>query len=97
MARSFPGQLDSNIDDVIKEATLFISDCYGFQQESMTKCRIMSWYKQKTKAGKTSPPLQSLHLTEESFKKNVKRADLQTTVYYATMEANPPVNPTLYG
>ena len=33
-------QLDSDIDDVIKEATLFVSDCYGFQQQSMTKFRI---------------------------------------------------------
>ena len=41
---SLLGQLDSNIDDVIKQAELFISDCYGFQQESITKCPIMSWY-----------------------------------------------------
>ena len=29
---SLLGQLDSNIVDVIKETTIFISDCYGFQQ-----------------------------------------------------------------
>lgn len=97
MARSFHGQLNSNIDDVIKEATLFISDCYEFHQESMTKFRIMPWYTQKTKARKTAPPLQFLSLTDESFKKNVKRAHLQAIVWYATMEANPPVDPTLYG
>ena len=84
------GQLDSNIDDVVKEATLFISDCYGFQQESMTKCRIMSWYTKTSKTRKTAPLLQSLPPTDEYFKENVKRAYLQAMVWYATIEADPP-------
>ena len=43
----FLGQLDLNIDDVIKEPTFFISDCYGLRQESMTKCRIITAQKRK--------------------------------------------------
>ena len=54
-------QLDSDIDDVIKEATLFIRDCYGFQQESMTKFRISPGAQKKSKARKSAPSLQSLH------------------------------------
>ena len=91
-------QLDSNIDDVIKEATLFISDCYRFQPGSMTKCCIMSWYTKASKARKTVLPLQSLPPTDKSFKENVKRMHLQPMVWYATVEVDPPaVDPTLYG
>ena len=65
---SLLGQLDSNIDDVIKEATLFISDSYGFQQESMTKCRIMSWYIKTSKARNTASHSRFLPPTDKSFK-----------------------------
>ena len=58
----------SNIDHVIKEATLFISDCYGFQQESMTKCCIMPRNTKTSKTRKTTPPLKTLPLTDQSFK-----------------------------
>ena len=61
-------ELDSSIDDVIKEATLPISDCNGFQQESMTKYRIMSCYTKTSRARKTTPPIQYLLPTDESYK-----------------------------
>ena len=49
---SLLGQIDSNINDVITEKTLLISDCYGFQQKFMTKCSIMSWYTKHLKLEK---------------------------------------------
>lgn len=48
----FLGQLDLNIDDVIKEPTLFISNCCGFQKESMTKSWITSWSQKHPKQQK---------------------------------------------
>ena len=45
---------------------------------------------------KTTPSLQNLPQADESFKENVKGAQLQAMVWYAAIEADPPaVDPTL--
>ena len=86
----------ADLATAVEQATLFISDCYGFQSNSMTDCRIQSWYQKTSKARKTAPLLQTLPPTDEAFKENVKRAILQIRQWYATMEPNPP-DVNLYG
>ena len=92
------GDTSADLATAVEQATLFISDCYGFQSNSMTDCRIHSWYQKTSKARKTAPLLKTLPPTDEAFKENVKRAILQILQWYATMEPNPPtLDVTLYG
>ena len=90
---------NANMNDVFAEATRFISDCYGFPDESMTKCRIKCWQSKNSKARKTTPSLKSLPPTEEAFGENVKKAHhIQGLVWYSALSTDPPtIDPTQYG
>ena len=46
------GDMEASVENVIEEAAIFISDCYGFKSSNMTQCRVQSWYKKKSKARK---------------------------------------------
>ena len=84
------GHTDSSIDDVLKEATEFISSCYTFQSEDMSDCRIKSWFSKTGKACKKAPELERLPPTTECFAENVKRGHLQVMIWYSTMSSSPP-------
>ena len=92
------GDVAADISTAIDQATLLISDCYGFKSTSMTDCRIQSWIQKTSKARKSAPPLKELPPTDEAFQENVKRAVLQSMIWYSTMNSDPPdVDPTLFG
>ena len=74
--------------------------CYGSKKnESMSDVRIDVW---STKMGRknvtTAPQLKNLPPTTEAFQMNVRRAHIQTAIWKAAAEADPPaMDPTLYG
>ena len=95
---SLLGLLDSPIEAVISQATVFMSVCYGNYGycESMSDTRFQVW---ATKLGKgTSSKLCCLPPTSEAFAENVKRAHYQSVVWRSLEESNPPdIDPVVYG
>ena len=75
------GDIDANIDDIVSEATVFISACYGVKDDtSMSEIRIAVWKTKTGSIGNKAPSLQSLPSTSESFLENVKRAHLHVII-----------------
>ena len=90
--------ISGTIEHAIEQATLFISNCYGFKSTSMTDCRIQSWIQKTSKARKKAPPWKALPSMHKAFIENVKWAHFQAIIWYSTMEASPPdIDPTAYG
>ena len=90
------GHSPSCVEMAIEQTCDLISDC--FKSRSMTDCRIQAWYQKTSKARKTAPQLKTLPPTNESFRENVKLGILQTLVWYATLEPDPPdLDATLFG
>ena len=91
------GDVAADISTAIDQATLLISDCYGFQLISVTDCKIQSWIQKTSKAMKSVPPLKELPPTDEAFQENVKHAVFQSMIWYSTMNSDPPyVDLTLF-
>ena len=90
MALGKIGDIESSFDDVVEEATAFISSCYGFPSENMSICRVKSWFSKTGKARKSAPKLETLPPTTECFKENVKRGHLQIMIWKSTMSQEPP-------
>ena len=78
----FLAKIDSDIMEVVKECTEFISTVYGHKSSSLTTARQAAWHK---KAGNSSlllaPKLHSLPPTTATFIENVKRAHLQSVIW----------------
>ena len=90
--------LDSDFNLVQNECTLLVSSCYGFPSESMTACRIKTWYSKTAKARTKAPELKSLPHTDESFVENIKSCHYQCAIWYSTMDPHPPdQNPCDFG
>ncbi|KAH3734795.1 hypothetical protein DPMN_041243 [Dreissena polymorpha] len=67
--------------EVVKEATKFVSACYGkHDTEEMTITRQPLWATRVGKSGKAMPLLASLPPTTEAFYENVKRAHIQACI-----------------
>jgi hypothetical protein len=84
------GSLDSPMETVISQATVFVSVCYGRFGfcESISETRLQVW---ATKLGNgTSSKLCCLPPTNEAFAENVKRAHYQTSVWRSLEQSNPP-------
>lgn len=77
------GLVDADMHEVIHEATLFISSCYGYPSDCMTTARIKAWASKTAKARTSAPKLSTLPPTTEAFQENVKRAHFQTAQWYA--------------
>ena len=85
------GDIESNIDDVVLEATTFIAKCYGKEGENMSDVRFAVW---KSKVGSKTvrkmPKLHSLLPTTEAFTENVKRAHFQACIWKSALQPDPP-------
>jgi hypothetical protein len=80
------GVLDSPIDDVAAQATVFMAACYGHENTtgSMSDTRVYVW---GMKLGKSvTSKLCCLPPTSESFIENVKRAHYQAFIWRSLLE-----------
>ena len=83
------GNVDAPLQQVIYQATRFISACYGMKDSTdMSHTRLLVWGKKNDKDHSSSPNLASLPPTREAFIENVKRAHFQT-VLWRTINIDP--------
>ena len=81
----------ADIDKVVKEATLFIAACYGFNTPCsfMADCRQRQWaYKIGTSA--TATTLCGLPATTVSFEQYFRRAYHQVALWYSALSGDEP-------
>ena len=93
------GVLQEPIEEVINQATLFMTACYGCVDTDMTAARVKVWAaKLGNKRLTSAPPLMSLPPTSDSFQKHVYRAHYQAAIWRCSLTgeySHPP--PTEYG
>ena len=71
------GVITEDLDDVIKEATVFVAACYAMKNSSnMSDVRGEIWSRRMGKKNITNAPdLMSLQPIKKSFKENVKHTN----------------------
>ena len=87
------------MEEVISEATKFVAACYGSPSlTDMTALRYSVWAnKMANHKLSSTPELQALPPTKEVFKEHLYRAQLQTAIWRAALDSNPPnLNPVHY-
>ena len=76
------GSVDAPLQQVIDQATRFISACYDMKNSTdMSHTRLLVWRNKNGKGHPSSPNLASLPPTREAFIENVKRAHFQTALW----------------
>jgi len=93
------GSDEFDIETMIRQATEFITACYGSKcNGTMSHVRFNMWqYKTGHSQSKTFK-LPSLPPTSEAFALHVRRAHYQACTWRAALESDPPkINPTDYG
>ena len=76
------GNADIPFEQVVKQATAFISACYGIKNSTdMSHTRLLVWGKRYGKGCVSGPNLATLPPTKESFIENIKRAHLQALLW----------------
>ena len=85
------GQHDTDMDDVVSEATSFIAACYGSRTKGdLSEIRYTIWASKMANTKKTSAPkLKSLPPTNESFVEHVRRAQHQTAIWKGALSPGP--------
>ena len=79
-------------DDVLHEATNFVTMCYGCHKNDISECRFDIWSSKMSKKCATSAPkLKDLPPTRGSFEQNVRRAHLQTCIWKSASLTNPQI------
>ena len=95
------GMVDVNMDEVVAEATLFMSRCYGSKYDGdMSEIRYAVWSAKMSNTKITiAPKLKSLPPTSDSFTQHVFRAHYQTMIWKSALSSGPPsaANPLRYG
>ena len=96
------GDPAADIGMVVKEATRFIAACYNVPinpEDTMTDVRYRVWVsKTGRKGARVQPKLKSLPPTSEAFAENVKRTQLQASIWMAALDPDPPaMEPCEYG
>ena len=92
------GNISSEFSCICKEATTFMSMCYGTPSDTMNEARVKLWHKRIGQTAHFVPKLERLPPTDDNFIENVKRAHLQACVWKACMASSPPdLNPMNYG
>ena len=92
------GNIDSDVNDVMAEATSFIGACYGVNDAvDMSEVRYAMWRK-KTEGGKltSAPNLAGIPPTREVFEQNVLRAHYQAIIWNHAL-IPPALDPCKYG
>ena len=80
--------MDAPLQQVIDQATRFISACYGMKDSTCHTLGFLYGGKKNGKGHSSSPNVASLPPTREAFIKNVKRAHFQT-VLWCTINIDP--------
>ena len=81
--------MDAPLQQVIDQASRFISACYGMKDSTdMSHTRLLVWGKKNGKDHSSSPNLASLPPMRGAFIENVKRAHFQT-VLWRTINIDP--------
>ena len=81
--------MDAPLQQVIDQATRFISACYGMKDSTdLSTTRLLVWGEKNGKGHSSSPNLASLPPMREAFTENVKRAHFQT-VLWRTINIDP--------
>ena len=76
------GNEDAPVQQVIDQATHFISSCYGMKDSTdISHTRLLVWGKKNGKGHSSSPNLASLPPSREAFIEIVKRAHFQTVLW----------------
>ena len=93
------GQRDSDMDDVITEASKFITVCYGCKaQHNMSDTRYVIWKHRLANVKASAAPLLKSKPTTEAFSEHVHRAHCQACVWMSAAFPDPPdMDPTDYG
>ena len=94
------GDVSSQFEDVLKEATNFMTACYKMKTDGsdMSSVRQKVWASRVGKAPSCAPKLCSLPPTSEAFRENVKRAHLQTCTWTHAVDTDPPsLDPVQFG
>ena len=53
---------------VVNATAILISNCYGFETNDTTDCRINLWYQKTSKSRKSAPLLQTIPVMHETFR-----------------------------
>ena len=93
------GKVDSPIEEIVKETTLYQCSLYGCQPcQTSTECRQKQWKAKVGKLGASALKLCSLPPTTQGHVQNTLRAHIQVCEWYSTMEVDPPnLDPIEYG
>lgn len=94
------GKHESDMKDVLAEATSFIAACYGSRiTHDMSSVRYDIWTTKMAKKRITlAPALKCLPPTTEAFSKHVHQAHYQTMIWMSALDADPPqLDPIKYG
>ena len=88
------GQESANMDDVVSEATSFISKCYGsICVGDMSDMRYAVWLSKMARPKISSAPsLKSLPPTSDAFDLHVRRAHHQTIIWNSSLSSAPPAS-----
>lgn len=62
------GNTERYIGKVVNATAILISNCYGFETNDTTDCRINLWYQKTSKSRKYTPLLQTIPLMHETFR-----------------------------
>jgi len=93
------GDVDSSHEEVTRQATKFISACYGYpNSKSLFEARLLVWAKKNGKGVTSAPKLCAIPPTTEAFQENVKRAHYQAIIWqYLDSDDVPDVHPENFG
>lgn len=86
------GHEDASLNDVLLESKRFVAKCYGQNETSSSKNRLLLWTR-KTDGAKLSakpPTLRSLPPTDEALQLNIKRAHFQAMMWNNCTSGKPP-------
>ena len=93
------GIVDASFNDVIDQATTFMSACYGVKDATdMSQTRLVVWGAKNGKGYTSAPNLSALPPTREAFAENMKRAHYQA-ILWRTLDTKdlPELNTEDYG
>ena len=91
--------LDSSHEEVMRQATKFISACYGYpNSRSLFEARLLVLAKKNGKAVTSAPKLCAIPPTTEALQENVKRAHYQEIIWqFLDSDDVPDVHPQNFG
>ena len=93
------GKVESSIDEILIEATLYQCSLYGCQPcQSSTECRQKQWRLKVGKLGASALKLCTLPPTTHAHLQNTLRSHIQLCEWYSTLQIDPPrLDPVEYG